>query len=167
MANLVADGAARLEPKQPSIAIAHDKPMHAFPDGHDAVPAPLSFAQQRIYFLDQIGSGAAYNMSASLWLTGPLDERALALALDEIRRRHEILRTTFQHARRAAGATGFGAAGDRACGARSCRTSRVGAHLGSDAPRHGRGQSTVRSGERPAVSCQAHSIEPGGEPCCF
>ena len=35
-------------------------------------------------------------MSASLWLTGPLDERALALSLNEIRRRHDILRTTFQ-----------------------------------------------------------------------
>ncbi|CCV10740.1 conserved hypothetical protein [Mesorhizobium sp. STM 4661] len=93
MANLVADGAARLEQGSKTDAITADAPR--IPRRHDAAPARLSFAQQRVYFLDQIGSGGAYNMSASLWLTGPLDEAALALGLDEIRRRHEILRTTF------------------------------------------------------------------------
>ena len=94
MANLVADGSARLEQKRPSQIGAGEADAH-IPRRHDTMPTPLSLGQQRIYFLDQLGSGAAYNMSASLWLTGSVDERALAMALDEIRRRHEILRATF------------------------------------------------------------------------
>jgi amino acid adenylation domain-containing protein len=58
-------------------------------------PVPLSLVQQGLYFLDRMGSGGAYNMSAALWLAGPLDTRVLAQALDEITRRHEPLRTTF------------------------------------------------------------------------
>ena len=94
MANLVADGAARLESKLPSSRDERRQEAR-IPRRQDAEPAPLSFAQQRVYFLDQIGAGAAYNMSASLWLTGQVDERALAHALDEISRRHDILRTHF------------------------------------------------------------------------
>jgi amino acid adenylation domain-containing protein len=95
MVNLVADGAAQFQQGGPSGVDAHCSDAH-IPRRHDAMPVALSFPQQRVYFLDQIGSGSAYNMSASLWLTGPLDERALALSLDEVRRRHDILRTTFQ-----------------------------------------------------------------------
>ena len=80
MANLVADGAARLESQAAIVSAMRDVKRRAFPRRHDAEPAPLSLAQQRVYFLDQIGAGAAYNMSASLWLTGPVDERALALS---------------------------------------------------------------------------------------
>jgi amino acid adenylation domain-containing protein len=94
MVNLVADGAAQFEHGLPSGVDAHRSEAR-IPRRRDAMSAPLSWPQQRVYFLDHIGSGSAYNMSASLWLTGPLDERALALSLDEIRRRHEILRTTF------------------------------------------------------------------------
>ena len=94
MANLVADGAARLELKLPSSRDERRQEAR-IPRRQDAEPAPLSFAQQRVYFLDQIGAGAAYNMSASLWLTGQVNERALAHALDEISRRHDILRTYF------------------------------------------------------------------------
>ncbi|MEA2601550.1 MAG: hypothetical protein QOF89_2542, partial [Acidobacteriota bacterium] len=57
---------------------------------------PLSFGQQRLWFLDQLDPGSpAYNISAALRLTGRLDLRALAATLDEVARRHEILRTTF------------------------------------------------------------------------
>jgi amino acid adenylation domain-containing protein len=59
-------------------------------------PLPLSFAQQRLWFLDQLSPGSnAYNMAAPLRLTGRLDRAALARALSEIVRRHESLRTTF------------------------------------------------------------------------
>lgn len=59
---------------------------------------PLSFAQQRLWFLDQFGSGAAYNMAASMRLTGELDAIALQRTLQEIIQRHESLRTTFANA---------------------------------------------------------------------
>ncbi|MCP3962379.1 MAG: amino acid adenylation domain-containing protein [bacterium] len=58
---------------------------------------PLSFAQQRMWFLDQLEPGsAAYNMPAALSLAGDLDVRALERSLREIVRRHDSLRTTFK-----------------------------------------------------------------------
>ncbi|MCP4662407.1 MAG: AMP-binding protein, partial [bacterium] len=57
---------------------------------------PLSFAQQRLWFLDRLESGSAvYNIPSSLALTGRLHRRALSRALSEIVRRHEVLRTRF------------------------------------------------------------------------
>jgi amino acid adenylation domain-containing protein len=57
---------------------------------------PLSFAQQRLWFLDQLEPGSPfYNSPATLRLKGALDEGALRRALSEIVRRHEVLRTTF------------------------------------------------------------------------
>ena len=57
---------------------------------------PLSFAQQRLWFLSQLHpNSVAYNMPAALRLTGRLDVASLELSLSEITRRHEVLRTTF------------------------------------------------------------------------
>jgi amino acid adenylation domain-containing protein len=57
---------------------------------------PASFAQQRLWFLDQLEPGSvAYNMPAAVRLVGALDVPALERALNEIVRRHEGLRTTF------------------------------------------------------------------------
>ena len=62
----------------------------------DVFVFPLSFAQQRLWFLHQMDpASAAYNMPLALRLSGALDADALQWALDEIVRRHEILRTTF------------------------------------------------------------------------
>ena len=57
---------------------------------------PLSFAQERLWFLDQLSpESKAYNISASFRITGPLMVPALEQALNEIVSRHEVLRTTF------------------------------------------------------------------------
>lgn len=59
--------------------------------------APLSFAQQRLWFLDQLEPGsAAYNLPRAIHLTGLLNAAALEQSFKEIVRRHEILRTTFE-----------------------------------------------------------------------
>ncbi|MEA2694874.1 MAG: hypothetical protein QOJ16_4261, partial [Acidobacteriota bacterium] len=60
-------------------------------------PIPLSFAQERLWFLDRLEPGsAAYNVPTALRLTGRLDTAGLAASLDEIARRHAVLRTTFR-----------------------------------------------------------------------
>nr|QEO74680.1 condensation domain-containing protein [uncultured bacterium] len=58
---------------------------------------PLSFAQQRLWFLDQLEPNTSvYNIPDTHYFNGPLNLRALERSLSEIVRRHEILRTTFQ-----------------------------------------------------------------------
>ena len=58
---------------------------------------PVSFVQERLWFLDQLAPGGhAYNVPAALRLKGSLDSGALQKALDEIVRRHEALRTVFR-----------------------------------------------------------------------
>ncbi|HET8842181.1 MAG TPA: amino acid adenylation domain-containing protein, partial [Ktedonobacteraceae bacterium] len=57
---------------------------------------PLSFAQQRLWFLDQLEPGSAsYNIPSAVELIGNLDIEAFERSLKEIVQRHEILRTTF------------------------------------------------------------------------
>ena len=57
---------------------------------------PLSFAQQRLWFLDQLEPGSSfYNIPLALRLSGPLNVQALERSVNEIIRRHETLRTSF------------------------------------------------------------------------
>ncbi|MBW4456089.1 MAG: amino acid adenylation domain-containing protein [Nostoc indistinguendum CM1-VF10] len=57
---------------------------------------PLSFAQQRLWFLDQLeGQSATYNMPSALRLIGSLQVTALEQSLREIVQRHEVLRSNF------------------------------------------------------------------------
>src|SRR5436189_6142455 len=63
-------------------------------DGRAVLPA--SFAQQRLWFLDQFeGGGAVYNVPVATRLRGPLDLDALERAIDVLVERHESLRTVF------------------------------------------------------------------------
>lgn len=56
----------------------------------------LSFSQERLWFIDQLEpKNAAYNIPAAIRMTGKLDTISLNLALGELLRRHESLRTTF------------------------------------------------------------------------
>jgi natural product biosynthesis luciferase-like monooxygenase protein/amino acid adenylation domain-containing protein len=62
-----------------------------------AQPAPLSFAQERLWFLETLQPGTgAYNVAQALCLTGPLDAAALERSLREVVRRHEALRTVIR-----------------------------------------------------------------------
>ncbi len=57
---------------------------------------PLSFAQQRLWFIDQLEPGnSAYNFPAAVRLKGPLNAVALERSVNELIKRHEVLRTTF------------------------------------------------------------------------
>ncbi|MEM6404357.1 MAG: condensation domain-containing protein, partial [Cyanobacteria bacterium P01_D01_bin.116] len=58
---------------------------------------PLSWAQERLWFLNQLeGSSATYNIPAAVRISGNLNINALQQALSEILQRHEALRTSFQ-----------------------------------------------------------------------
>ncbi len=58
--------------------------------------APMSFGQQRLWFLEQLQPGnSAYNMSWALRIRGGLQAEALEKSLNEVVKRHDVLRTTF------------------------------------------------------------------------
>ncbi len=69
-------------------------PIEPLPQGSQL---PLSFAQQRLWFLDQLegGSQATYNITAALELRGELDESALRRCLRQLTERHQSLRMNF------------------------------------------------------------------------
>jgi amino acid adenylation domain-containing protein len=63
---------------------------------HDLQPAALSFAQHRLWFLQQLEpESAAYNLPLDFIVSGDLCPAALATALTEVTRRHEVLRARF------------------------------------------------------------------------
>ena len=92
---------ANLSEKKRALLEAHLKGgegivERAIPRRPEFAPAPLSFAQQRLWFLDQLEPGSPfYNMPAAFHLKGALDIAALEKCFSEILRRHEVLRTRF------------------------------------------------------------------------
>ncbi|MCK0438396.1 non-ribosomal peptide synthase/polyketide synthase [Gordonia alkaliphila] len=82
---LVAAVAGRA-PALPPVAKVEPRPLHI----------PLSFAQQRMWFINQLdGAAATYNIPLLLRLRGEVDSAALEAALIDVVARHEVLRTTF------------------------------------------------------------------------
>ncbi|NET72739.1 MAG: amino acid adenylation domain-containing protein [Sphaerospermopsis sp. SIO1G2] len=86
VAQLIAQGGEELQWQRPTIQrIAHQ----GF--------APVSFSQERIYFVHKLApENSAYQFQATMELKGNLDVEALERSLDEIVKRHEIFRTTYQ-----------------------------------------------------------------------
>ncbi|HEX3525655.1 MAG TPA: amino acid adenylation domain-containing protein [Thermoanaerobaculia bacterium] len=67
------------------------------PRDRTAGPPPLSFAQQRLWFLDRLAPGdAAYNIATPVSITGLLDPGRLRRSLASVIARHDSLRTTFR-----------------------------------------------------------------------
>jgi amino acid adenylation domain-containing protein/non-ribosomal peptide synthase protein (TIGR01720 family) len=85
--------ARNIEEAMKSEQVNHLPPITAQPrEGR----LPLSFAQQRLWFIDQLNSGSPfYNVPAAVRLSGHLNLQALELALNEVVGRHEALRTNF------------------------------------------------------------------------
>jgi amino acid adenylation domain-containing protein len=67
------------------------------PVGRDNEYAPTSFAQQRLWFVDQLNGSTHYNMPGAWHVQGAFDERIAERTLRRIIERHETLRTVFVH----------------------------------------------------------------------
>jgi amino acid adenylation domain-containing protein len=92
-APVLADLAARIEMARRAGAVP---PAPSLVPVSRERPLPLSFAQQRLWFIDQFEPGSPlYNIPVGLRVEGPLHSELLALCLGEIVRRHETLRTVF------------------------------------------------------------------------
>ncbi|HJX27332.1 MAG TPA: amino acid adenylation domain-containing protein, partial [Thermoanaerobaculia bacterium] len=92
-APVLADLAARIEEARRTGAVPPVPPL--LPVERDET-LPLSFAQQRLWFIDRVQPGSPlYNIAAALRVEGPLDAAVLGRCLGEIVRRHEALRTVF------------------------------------------------------------------------
>jgi amino acid adenylation domain-containing protein len=89
----VAGFAACVESERPAERLVLGPPLRRVERDQEL---PLSFAQQRLWFLDQLEpESAAYNMPAAVRLSGRLEPVVLGEALNEVVRRHEVLRTSF------------------------------------------------------------------------
>ncbi|MCA1615512.1 MAG: amino acid adenylation domain-containing protein [Acidobacteria bacterium] len=86
--------AEKIEAEQQSAG--ESSPSAEAPRPRDEATPPLSFAQQRLLFLDQLVPGSPfYNVHAAVRLKGELDRPLLERCFQQIVRRHESLRTTF------------------------------------------------------------------------
>ncbi|HEY0513939.1 MAG TPA: non-ribosomal peptide synthase/polyketide synthase, partial [Thermoanaerobaculia bacterium] len=86
--------ARRIEAERQQVPEAATPSLRPVPRG-EGVRLPLSFAQARLWFLDQLEPGPLYNVPAMFRVEGRIDVAALAGAFTAILRRHEALRTRF------------------------------------------------------------------------
>ncbi|MFI7441620.1 amino acid adenylation domain-containing protein [Nonomuraea indica] len=77
-------------------AVAPAPAREVIPVVEDPGPAPVSFVQRRMWFIDQVHGSAAYAVATALDLRGELDVARLHDAVRELARRHESLRTVFR-----------------------------------------------------------------------
>jgi amino acid adenylation domain-containing protein len=76
--------------------LARADDLERIPRRNEPGPAPLSFSQQRLWFIDQLeGSTAAYNEPRTVLLDGPLDVAKLEAAFTALVARHDTLRSAF------------------------------------------------------------------------
>ena len=89
----IAQFAERIEGARAARTGVDSPPMTRVPRTGDSPP---SFAQQRLWFIDQLEPGGVmYNLASMYRMRGPLNVPALEKTINEIVRRHESLRTTF------------------------------------------------------------------------
>ncbi|MEO8429879.1 MAG: amino acid adenylation domain-containing protein [Acidobacteriota bacterium] len=101
---LLKDQIASLTPAQRALFEQRLRRLEGGPPAAQRIPrssertqAPLSFAQQRLWFLDQLEPGSPfYNMALAFRVRGPLRTEVLRRALEALIHRHEALRTTFR-----------------------------------------------------------------------
>ncbi|MBG1266528.1 non-ribosomal peptide synthetase, partial [Nostoc sp. WHI] len=75
----------------------HIEQAATIPRRTESTPVQLSFAQQRLWFLNQMQEvNAVYNLASALHLTGTLNIKALEQAVNAVVERHEVLRSSFQ-----------------------------------------------------------------------
>ena len=96
----VSDKIQKLTPEQR--AFLRSRLQKKYLEGGDSIPRrpdptewPLSFAQERLWFLDQLEPGPQYNDYTAYRFTGPLHIPVLERSLNEVVRRHEALRAIF------------------------------------------------------------------------
>jgi amino acid adenylation domain-containing protein len=88
--------AARVEAAAGSAWSLRYSPIERIDRGQRGQRLPLSFAQQRLWFIDRFEPGSStYNMFSGFRIGGRLDVNTLSAAFSEIVRRHEVLRTVF------------------------------------------------------------------------
>ncbi|MDQ3982351.1 MAG: condensation domain-containing protein, partial [Actinomycetota bacterium] len=88
--------ARTLERLAAEIGAASESELDPIEPADRSVPLPLSYAQQRLWFLEQLNSGSPdLLIPYALDLRGPLDDRVLSSALDGLVARHEVLRTCY------------------------------------------------------------------------
>ncbi len=98
MTQRVLDALARRRSAPPNLPVYQSTtPQHRLahlPPAAAAGPPPLSLAQQRLWLLDQLDPGnLSFNLPLALRLAGPLDADALTAAIQEVVRRHAVLRS--------------------------------------------------------------------------
>jgi amino acid adenylation domain-containing protein len=83
--------------EQLATVVSQSSERELIPRADRTQPLPLSYEQQRMWFLEQLAAGnSAYNMAARIRLRGRLNVKALEQSFTEVVRRHEILRTVFR-----------------------------------------------------------------------